>query len=330
MDFALKPLVSVIICTYNPRQVLFDWALSSIEAQTLERDQFELIVVDNCSTVPLKEVDLRALRTMQITLVREPKLGLTHARCAAISKARADLLVFVDDDNFLLPNYLEQAIAIAAGEPEIGHFGGIAMPLHEEPITAWQRNFLPILGVRDNGPKPIVSYENKWGEWEPIGAGMVSRRAIAEAFIEMVRTHPLPQLLGRRGSAFMSGEDTLFARIASGLGYACAYQPSLKLFHYIRRERLRFTSLTRIIMGHGRSYVILEELSRRPIAPVPFWRMVWELGSCFVYHYRKEGFPAGLIQWFWDIGSFLQRRKRAPAADFGRFTQTAEQNQRLM
>ena len=311
----MKPFVSVIVCTHNPRPVLLDWALASIEAQTLERDRFEVIVVDNCSRAPLEVERLHAQRDINITLVREPALGLANARCAGIQRAQADLFVFVDDDNFLMPDYLDRAIAIAAREPEIGHFGGIAMPLYEEPVSSWQKRFLPSLGIRDEGAEPITSYENHWGAWEPIGAGMVSRRAVAEAFVETVRTNELAQLLGRKGSHLMSGEDTLFARIAASMGYACSYQPALKLFHFIRRNRLRPATLARTILGHGRSYVILEELSRRKIAPESLGKMVWELALCVAYHSRKEGLRAGLIQWFWNLGAFLQRVKQSPLTE---------------
>ena len=176
-----KPSVSVIVCTHNPRGAILDWVLMSLDCQSLAKDQFEVIVVDNNSATPLDEKGLRANRKLRLGVVREPVLGLTRARCTGISQAQADLLVFVDDDNYLLPDYLEQAFAIAGKEPAIGHFGGIAMPLYEQSIVDWQRKFLPSLGIRDNGPEPITSRRNHWGEWEPIGAGMVCRRRFASS-----------------------------------------------------------------------------------------------------------------------------------------------------
>ena len=41
--------------------------------------------------------------------VREDELGLTPARLRGVAEAVAELLVFVDDDNILDPDYLEQA-----------------------------------------------------------------------------------------------------------------------------------------------------------------------------------------------------------------------------
>lgn len=317
-----KPEVSVIVCTHNPRPVLFDWMLASIESQTLAPDRFEVLVVDNHSTPPVDESRLAGRGSVDFRLVREPRIGLSHARCAGIRAARSDLLVFVDDDNHLFPDYLEQASAIASREPEIGHFGGVALPLHEEPIASWQRKFLPHLGVRDHGPQPITSHQSTWGKWEPIGAGMVCRRAVAEEFVKVVQSSALAQLLGRQGSRLMSGEDTLFARIAVDLGFACSYQPGLRLFHFIRGARLRPLALGRTLLGHGRSYVILEDLSRRPVKRGRRWKMLAGLGVCAAHRVRTEGLRAGLIQWCWDLGAFLQtvaKVTKGPAA-------TAERN----
>ena len=307
-----RPSVSVIVCTHNPRQVILDWVLTSLDCQSLAKDRFEVIVVDNNSATPLDEKGLRANRKLQLRVVREPVLGLTHARCTGISQAQADLLVFVDDDNFFLPDYLEQALLIAGKEPEIGHFGGIAMPLYEQRIADWQKKFLPSLGIRDNGPEPITSRLNHWGEWEPIGAGMVCRRQICDQFVEVVRRNELARLLGRKGTQLMSGEDTLFARIAVDAGYACSYQPSLRLFHFIRSSRVRMQVLAGTLYGHGRSYVILEELSRRPIQPDMLWRMVLQLATSGLYRLKTDGFPAGLIQWCWDWGAFRQTLSQMP------------------
>lgn len=310
-----QPDVSVIICTHNPRLAQFRWMLASLESQTMSRSRFEVIVVDNHSSTPLRESELRDMCDVDLQVLREPRIGLTYARCTGIQRSRADILVFVDDDNHLFPDYLDQAAAIAAREPRIGHFGGISLPLHEEPIREWQKKFLPSLGVRDHGPAPITSAKNSWGEWEPIGAGMVCRRAIAEYFTKVVEGNGLAQLLGRKGSALMSGEDTLLARVAVEMGYACSYQPALRLFHFIRAARLRPRTLARTMLGHGRSYVILEELSRRPVPAESYWKMVMQLAQSASYRVVKEGLRAGSIQWCWDLGRFLQIRSGATQAD---------------
>jgi len=213
-----KASVSVILCTYNPRHDLLQWAVDSIEQQTLSKTEFELIVVDNNSDTPVSEEVVKNGRSIRLRLIREQRQGLSFARCAGITAAEADLLIFVDDDNHLDPDYLENALRIATEEPEIGLYGGIAKGVFEKDVPKWKENLLPYLGVRDYGPRPITSNNDYWGKWEPIGAGMVSRRDVAEEFVRMVEYSLVAGELGRKGESLLSGEDSLFARLANRLG----------------------------------------------------------------------------------------------------------------
>src|SRR5438477_701508 len=97
---SVKPEVSVVICTKDPVEHIFARTLDSIDRQTLSKQRFELIVVDNNSNPPLDAAKLQGGHAIEPIIVREPQQGLSQARCAGIAVARADLFVFVDDDNF--------------------------------------------------------------------------------------------------------------------------------------------------------------------------------------------------------------------------------------
>ena len=304
---ATGPTVSVILCTKDPRPDLLARALDSLDRQTLPRDRWELILVDNASTPP---VDVAA-HPCRPRVVVEPTPGLGAARCAGIAAAAADLFVFVDDDNFLAPDYLERAVAIAATEPRVGLFGGVSVAELERPIPPWKRPVLPYLGVRDHGPAPITAFADHWGEWEPIGAGMVARRPVAERFVRMHAESADARRLGRSGSALLSGEDALFARAAHRLGYSCSYQPALRLTHYLKGDRLRVRYLARLLAGHGRSYVLLGRSLGQPTADLKVRTAVARL----LHRLRTAG-RAGAITWFWDLGYAAE--KRAGKADVTR------------
>jgi hypothetical protein len=75
-------------------------------------------------------------------IVREGEtLGLTPARLCGIHEAAGDPLVFVDDDNTLDPNYLEQAVRIAEERPFPGSWSGQCRPGFEEPAPEWTRSY---------------------------------------------------------------------------------------------------------------------------------------------------------------------------------------------
>ncbi len=304
-----SPRVSVVLCTYNPQPELLRWTLDSLEKQTFPRSDFEVIVVDNNSTPPLDQAGITGM-SFPLRLVREPRQGLSYARCAGILEAKGEILVFVDDDNHLAPNYLERAFSIAAREPEIGLFGGVAKEVLEEPVPEWKTRLLPFLAVRDFGADPITSYNDFWGKWEPIGAGMVARREVAEQFVELVSSDSMAGRLGRRGKALLSAEDSLFARIANRLGYACSYQPSLKLLHFIKRSRLVPSHLARNLEGQGRSFVMLRKVQGQPIENYTCAQSVYFLFRRFFSRVEQLGLRTGSIHWFWDLGYLKECRAR--------------------
>lgn len=232
-----------------------------------------------------------------------------YARRAGILAAAAQLLVFVDDDNHLASDYLYESLRIAREHPEIGAFGGIARGVFEAPPASWQEQLTKHLGIRDFGNEPITSREQVWGSWEPIGAGMAVRLDVAAAFVERMQQQPEVTRLGRSGKLLSSGDDALLARTAYQLGYACSYQPSLILDHYMKQDRLAFTTLCNTIEGHGRAEVLLLKLQgktdQRPRMP----RSVPLLVANLLYRIVKNGLRPGYIQWHWDLGYYRQNRE---------------------
>jgi len=300
--------LSVILCTYNPRRDILAKALDAVDKQTLPKSRWEFIVIDNNSSPALTEKELNKDRTLPLRLLQELRQGNVFARQTGLAAAKADILLFVDDDNIMDPDYFETALKIAAREPKIGAFGGISRGILEGgPVSGWKKKLLPFLGVRDYGPNVQTSFEDKWGEWEPIGAGMVFRRDVGLKYVEMVSQIMDAHTLGRKGKGLMAGEDSLLARATYRLGYACSYQPGLKFDHYIKKSRLKTSYLARLLHGHGRSVVNLNRVLGLPNAKLglseTFARLFYRMGT--------EG-RAGLVWWCWDIGYYTEMRKKNP------------------
>src|SRR6266487_2314818 len=99
-------MISVIICTHNPRPDYLLRVLDALKAQTLPTEQFELLLIDNASTEPLASTwDLSWHPCSRI--IRENDVGLTSARLRGIRESLASMLIFVDDDNVLAKDYLK-------------------------------------------------------------------------------------------------------------------------------------------------------------------------------------------------------------------------------
>ena len=303
-----QPAVSVILCTYNPETARLNSAVDSVCKQTLRRSLFEFLIIDNNSEPPLTE-RTGISPSMCGRLIHEPRQGLAFARMAGIRQSFAPLIIFVDDDNALDSNYLETALEVADSQPDIGCFGGESRGLLDAPLPEWKQKLLPYVGVRDYGDRPITSARDEWGEWEPIGAGMVCRRDVCEEFVRILETHPEARRLGRSGGALMSGEDSLMAHAAYRLGYSCSYQPKLKLSHAIHKGRTTFSRFAKTVEGHGRSQAVLRTVKGQRVVKPSLIGIARHLGLRYFEHVYLHGIGAGTVNWFWDYGYLLEARK---------------------
>lgn len=295
-------MLSVIICTHHPRPDLLSWTLKSVAEQTLPHSEWELIIVDNCTSPPITLEGILPPELKPITkLIQEAEPGLSAARCAGINVCRGNLIVFVDDDNSLEPDYLAQAQTIAIQHPELGAFGGKTEAYFECQPSDWLRPMLSNLGIRDYGPAPITSRESEWGYWEPIGAGMVVRREVGRAFVDFYRCQQEARNLGRKGDSLASCEDSLIAHLSIQLGFANSYQPSLKLTHFIKDFRVLPSYLSRLILAMGGSYGKLQLLKGKPGLNMTPEAAARHLIDIFSYRLNTEG-DCGYIHWLWDVG----------------------------
>lgn len=109
--------VSVVISTKN-RAVLLADALRGLAAQTLGKDRFEVIVVDNLSTEDIRSLveKARAEWGLSIRYHRmESDRGPSPSRNRGVALARAPIIAFTDSDCCPHPDWLREGLA-AMGE----------------------------------------------------------------------------------------------------------------------------------------------------------------------------------------------------------------------
>lgn len=107
----LLPHFSIIVPTYNRKNTLV-LALHSVLAQTYQN--FEVIVVDDGSTDNTKEhlqtVFPHELKTGKIRYFYKQNGGCCAARNYALARAKNDWIAYLDSDNVLLPDYLDNFV----------------------------------------------------------------------------------------------------------------------------------------------------------------------------------------------------------------------------
>lgn len=243
-------LISVIIPTYNPNQAKLDLTIKHLEEQNLSKDLWELIIVDNNSS---KAIKVNCSPTLNYQVIKELTQGLTHARLAGLRAAKGELIVMVDDDNLLRPDYLANAAAIFASNLNLGAAGGKILGAFDNEPEAWLADFYELLAIRDLGEEVILAHWDKtYPKASPVGAGMVLRMDALKIYRNKVHV-----ILDRTGNSLSSGGDNDIVIEVLKAGWQVGYFPLLELKHLIPPSRTTFKYISKLTNESSKSWVIL-------------------------------------------------------------------------
>ncbi len=193
---------------------------------------------------------------------------MTAARFRAIDESRHELLVFVDDDNVLAEDYLENAVAIRTRFADLGVFGAgrIEGQFEIQPPAAIRRH-LSILAVR-SVPDSRLSTDPAEHTAIPWGAGLCVDRAVALCYRPFAEKLEIRSVLGRQNGHLYQGDDDLFSWISAGRGARFGIFTQLQLTHLLAAPRLTQRYILQLLHDHSLSnhvlaYVLKGERPRR-------------------------------------------------------------------
>jgi glycosyltransferase involved in cell wall biosynthesis len=300
--------LSVAICTYNPDRARLQRTLDGLARQTLSATAWELVIVDNNSSPP---VNLKEFKTHAgaLRVVRESRPGLSFARRTAVQATQGELIVFVDDDNVLADDYLEASVQFFHKAPRCGAAGGRSLPEYETLPQPWQKEFEPLLALRDLGGREIVSEVmpagavlSEYPSFAPIGAGMVVRRPALVSWLQ----HD-SRLKDRTGHELTSAGDNEIVLHVLRSGWTVAYAPQLKLTHLIPKWRLQLDYLCRLNRGIQRSWVqVLAAHGLSTWPPIRRWTLPLRRAKAWLRYQPWRG-PAERVRWYGACGHFEGR-----------------------
>ena len=119
------PLLTVVIPTYNGSPSLLREALDSLDNQTLDRNLFKTIIVDDASDRPelielLSDLESKSTATRRsIAVIRHQRnQWLAQARITGASKCGTEFVAFLDDDDWLKPDFLKKTLLLLIATPE--------------------------------------------------------------------------------------------------------------------------------------------------------------------------------------------------------------------
>lgn len=132
-DVGAATLWSVVVPTFHRPALLREALSSCLVLLVPENSDFEIVVVDNSQDGGASSVCER-FSDPRIRFIHEPRTGLAFARNAGIEAARGDYLVFLDDDERVLPDWLLELHEAFENCTSDVVFGSVE-PLFEDPAV---------------------------------------------------------------------------------------------------------------------------------------------------------------------------------------------------
>lgn len=262
------PILSVIICTWNPQLDYLKRVLFALRYQTLPYYLWELLLIDNASdTILSSKLDLSW--HFHARQIREEQLGLTKARIRGIQEARGEVLVFVDDDNVLQEDFLEITLQISKDYSLIGAWGGQVQLEFEQDPPEWTKPYWSMLAWREFERDMWSNLHH--GGILPAGAGLCVRKVVAQKYVELVHQFPRRAQLDRIGNSLTSAGDSDLALTACDIGLGTGQFKDLRLVHLIPIARLQEDYLLRLAEQMYYSGTILSSF-RGYLPPAPSWK----------------------------------------------------------
>ncbi len=270
--------VSVIICTHNPRKSNLEATLAALRLQQTSELIWELLVIDNCSNSPVKPwLDLEDLPNPRVLV--EEELGLTPARARGMKEANGDIMLFVDDDNVLDPDYLQNVVNIGGQWPMLGAWGcGNLRGVFESPPPHWMEPYLWYITVHKVTRDCWTNQPDL--NCFPPGAGLAVRREAARNYFDLVAKDPLRRSLDRKGANLASCGDMDLLWTLTEDGWGVGRFVSLALDHLIPSQRIEESYFHRLVANQWCSNVLLKylhgvrEVTRKPslTKTISMWR----------------------------------------------------------
>ena len=174
-----------------------------------------------------------------------------HARLRGAREARFDILSYIDDDNWVAPDWVSVVRTIFDEYPHVGVCGGQVSPVHETPPPPWFDDFRDSFAI---GPQAETSGDVSDGRQHVWGAGLCIRKAVVTGLLEKGF---VPLLCGRKGRRQSAGEDSELCYAALLAGWRVRYDSRLQLRHFLPADRVTWDNLRRMYRGFGASHAIL-------------------------------------------------------------------------
>jgi len=221
--------ISAVVCTHN-RAAYLRKALRSLVCQTLARELYEVVVVDNASADSTREVVAEFGDVSNLRYLYEPVVGVSRARNAGWRSAKGEYVAYLDDDAVASPEWLEKFVEVfETFEPSPGCVGGKIEAIWEASRPDWLADgMLGYLSVLHWSDVPVVLNQDQWLS--------VCNMAYPKELLQAVGG--FREELGRQGTTLRTNEENYLRQQLDSLGRCSLYHPEIVVHHHVSASRL--------------------------------------------------------------------------------------------
>jgi len=270
------PKISVVICTYNRSAYIRD-AMESLYLQTLSKDQFEVIVVNNNSTDDTEQICKNYISShpdIAIVYLNESKQGASFARNTGASLSKSSLLCFMDDDAIADADYLQRIVTFFEEHQDAGGLGGRIIPKYIPEEPKWMSHFVSSLVGHFHYSESVTEFA---AQKFPLESNMIIRKLDFDQIKGFNTSLP-----GVMGTLRIGGEGKDFFFRLKELGRTIYYDPNIRVQHVVETSKLTKEYLYRVASGIGRG----ERVRMKEKGGFAFWKKILEylfkLGASFI------------------------------------------------
>lgn len=231
-------MISVVIPTRD-RSDLLSLAIQSLLSQTLDKNHFETLIVDNGSTDHTKEIVTKYINQLpNLRYIYAPKPGLHTGRHRGMREAKGDVLVFADDDIEATPAWLESYHRLFS-DSQVAMAGGNNFPLFVQPPPNWLKCLWERSKPEGGRALSILSILHLKGglrECNPYmvwGCNFAIRKSV---LIEAGGFHP--DLMPRKLIQYQGDGETYVSRYIVENDLKCMFHPGASIYHKVTPERM--------------------------------------------------------------------------------------------
>lgn len=130
--------ISICICTFRRPEGLGRLLQSLIELRLTPGCLVEVVVVDNDARQSARQIveDLSLSHPLTLRYFCEERSGVSYARNRCVQESQGEWIAFVDDDEYVDPEWLAEYWALSRSQSVDGMFGPV-LPEFAEPPAPW-------------------------------------------------------------------------------------------------------------------------------------------------------------------------------------------------